>query len=366
MSQPTPVADAYSPLDDLKLLRDRQGDPVVKLDGCPGLPDSLHLAGPDELLALQAALVTRRPLLVRGKPGVGKSQLARAAAAILQRALVIQTVDASTETADLLYRVDAVRRLATAQLRRDADSSSPVMPQSNPNAEADAASDVAAASDPLHLMNFVQPGALWWAYDWTTAARLAKKNHGAGCGRWQEGRKDRGVVVLIDEIDKADPSVPNALLDVLANGGFDGPIGQRVYAAAGAAPPLVIITTNEERALPDAFLRRCLVLHLDLPSEPDLLRKFLDARVELHFPQLDATVRDKAVEHLVQARGAALRLERTAPGLAELVDLLRAVSELAATTDEQVALVQDVARLTYFKDPDVPRPKRLPPGENAS
>jgi MoxR-like ATPase len=330
-----PPPTVYDPAADLARLRAHAIGAALKLNGDTGLPDSVHLVGDDEPLALQAALVTRRPLLLRGKPGVGKSQLARAAAVMLERALVIETVDASTETADLRYRVDAVRRLATAQLRRD------VAPP------ADAKPDAKPEADPLHLMHFVQPGALWWAYDWAGAEALSTQ--GDGCGRWRDGSSINGVVVLIDEIDKADPAVPNALLDVLANGGFDDPTHRRICARDGAPPPLVIITTNEERALPDAFLRRCLVLHLELPDDPAKLRAYVGARARLHFPKLQKALLEAAIDRLVEARAQAAKEGANAPGLAELVDLLRAVTELAQTQADRLKLVHSVQRLAFYK-----------------
>ncbi|MBL8616770.1 MAG: AAA family ATPase [Deltaproteobacteria bacterium] len=326
-----PPPTVYDPAADIARLRAHAAGAKLKLEGDDGLPNSVHLVGDDEPLALQAALVTRRPLLLRGKPGVGKSQVARAAAVMLERALVIETVDASTETADLRYRVDAVRRLATAQLRRDVAPPAEVTPE----------------ADPLHLMHFVQPGALWWAYDWAGAEALSK--HGDGCGRWRDGSRKNGVVVLIDEIDKADPAVPNALLDVLANGGFDDPAHRRICARDGAPPPLVIITTNEERALPDAFLRRCLVLHLDLPTDLAKLRPHLRDRAKLHFPSLQNSVLEAAVDRLVDARAQAAQEGANAPGLAELVDLLRAVTELAQTQAERLEMVRSVQRLAFYK-----------------
>src|SRR4030095_7052907 len=100
--------------------------------------------------------------------------------------------------------------------------------------------------------------------------------------------EDAGTVLLIDEIDKADSAIPNALLDALGERSFEVPECGSVTRAEGAEP-LVIITTNEERSLPDAFLRRCFVLHLELPDDPDgvdtaHVRKALITRGEAHFP----------------------------------------------------------------------------------
>src|SRR5215831_19488070 len=91
-------------------------DQAILLPAAGGLPDSVHVIDEDSILAINAALATGRPLLVRGEPGTGKSQLARAAAQALGRAFVSHAVDARTETRDLLWTVDAVARLAEAQV----------------------------------------------------------------------------------------------------------------------------------------------------------------------------------------------------------------------------------------------------------
>src|SRR4029077_939588 len=92
-----------------------------------------------------------------------------------------------------------------------------------------------------------------------------------------------GCVVLIDEIDKADPDVPNGLLEALGAGEFT-PLGQTNPVKVQGRFPLVIITTNEERVLPGAFLRRCLVLHLKLPADENALTDLLVNRAKVHFP----------------------------------------------------------------------------------
>src|SRR5438046_2014808 len=88
----------------------------VKLIDRPGLPEQYHLFDPESALAIRAALAARRPLLVRGEPGVGKTQLAAAAAKVLKRPLVARVVDSRTESRDLLWEFDAIMRLADAQI----------------------------------------------------------------------------------------------------------------------------------------------------------------------------------------------------------------------------------------------------------
>jgi MoxR-like ATPase len=187
---------------------------------------------------------------VRGEPGVGKSQLARAAAVRLGRRFLQHAVDASTEPRDLLYTIDAVARLAEAQLLGALGNGS----------RADVSVD-----------KFIRPGALWCAFDWEGAAAQERRADAAAAQVQRAGEivrtdrdsgaEDRGVVLLIDEIDKADSAIPNALLDALGHRKFAVPGCGTVEMRAGVRP-LVVITTNEERSLPDAFLRRCFVLHL--------------------------------------------------------------------------------------------------------
>jgi MoxR-like ATPase len=205
--------------EDLAKLRALVNGHALPLDACDGLLNGVHLFGEQEGLALQAALVTGRPLLVRGKPGVGKSQLARAAAQALGRALVLQTVDARTEARDLMYRIDAVQRLADAQIPPG------LLAAAAPVSDGEAAKPLQPNAERLALRNYVQPGALWYAFSWAEAAGLKAVSKGAACAHWGEERAATGVVVLIDEIDKAEADVPNALLDVLGNGGFTGPEG---------------------------------------------------------------------------------------------------------------------------------------------
>ena len=141
-------------------------------------------------------------------------------------------------------------------------------------------------------------------------------------------------MLLIDEIDKAEPELPNGLLEALGAREFT-PAGRSHPVRGEGKLPLVIITTNEERALPNAFLRRCLVLTLELPREEATLIEFLMERGGAHFPKLPADVRRKAADLLVADRRAADRAQAR-PGQAEYLDLLRAVSGLPDTEREDM------------------------------
>lgn len=276
-------------------------------------PATHHQFEPEHILALQAAQATGRPLLIRGEAGTGKSQLAHAAAAVTGRAFLPVVVAAATDAADLHWKFDAIARLADAHALSNKTD--------------------------LHVKQYVQPGALWWAINWSTAAvKQAECRHGgalmpASPKGWTP---QKGVVLLIDEIDKAEPDLPNGLLEAMANGAFDVPLlGITVQQDDACPKPIIVITTNDERELPAAFLRRCLVLTLQLPSQDADLRDYLVARGKLHFPALAAgdTLKDCA-DMLVQDRKAARLQHCYTPGLAEYLDLLRAVQELGTRGQE--------------------------------
>ena len=283
-------------------------------------PASRHLFDDEQVRALRAAEAAGRPLLVRGDPGTGKSQLAHAAAVATGRALLSVVVDARSEAHDLMWHFDAVARLSDAHL---------------------AALPGGKALKSLRPVRYVAPGPLWWAFDWCGAARQLKANRCGGVepqapGGWAP---DKGVVLLIDEIDKAESDLPNGLLEALGNGRFTvTPTGTVVERAGGVPPPLVIVTTNDERELPAAFLRRCLVLTLKLPEE-DKLVGFLEERGKLHFPKLCAAFPDvptAAAQMLIEDRKAANEAGVYKPGLAEYLDLLRALEGIGGDAGEHI------------------------------
>ncbi|NBC33979.1 MAG: AAA domain-containing protein [Alphaproteobacteria bacterium] len=251
-----------------------------------------HLWGREEIDALIAAWAARRPLLVRGEAGCGKSQIARAAATVLGDAEpLVEVIHPRFEALDLLYHVDVVARLSDAQ--------------------------IAGALDPTNE-KYVKRGRLWEAMD-----RL----------------KDGTVtpVLLVDEIDKADADVPNALLDVLGNRSFTvPPLGNRTVAAPDKRLPLVIITTNEERELPAAFVRRCMVLNLDPPAGKGPFIDWLVRRGRVH-RHLDIAddARAEAAAQVHKDRQAALAAGYPAVGLAEYVDLLTALHDLTRGEPEE-------------------------------
>lgn len=301
----------------------------------PGIDTPVkHVFDEDVVHALNGALAARRPLLVRGEPGTGKSQLAFAAAEVLERSVAYQVVDARTEARDLLWTYDAVGRLGEAQVQATLPDCSEAQVREN-----------------LRPIKFVQPGVMWWAYDWKDAeqqAMLSNAPRRAARPGWQPSR---GVVILIDEIDKGDADVPNGLLECLGNRSFH-PLGRDEPVVATGEPPLVIVTTNEERALPDAFLRRCLVLKLELSRGPKALTKFLMERGEAHFSDVTQDVRRKVAELLIEDREQARKQKLSPPGQAEYLDMLRALVTLDEDEAAQLARLEKLREFTFRKHPE--------------
>lgn len=310
-------------------------DSAVRLEKIGNLPSTVHLFEQEDVDAVNAAIAAKRPLLVRGEPGTGKSQLARAAAQGLGRAFVWSVVDARTEARDLQWSFDAVQRLADAQVIGVSGMGG-----------LDEGETVAQRLDE---MRYVTPGPLWWAFDWADARGRVDEEK---CPKLpKDCSEDNGVVVLIDEIDKADSSVPNGLLECLGHGRFPGPGG--VAVESHGCEPLVVVTTNEERSLPDAFLRRCLVRHLSLPKGEDELVKWLMKRGRAHFKEskLADEILKLAAEQLAEDRAIVQGRGLCPPGGAEYLDLLRAVAELGSDTEEQKSYLKRIGDFVLKKHP---------------
>jgi MoxR-like ATPase len=297
-----------------------------------------HVFEENDVHAVNAALAAGRPLLLRGRPGTGKSQLALAAAVGLGRAFVSHVVDARTESRDLLWRFDAVRRLADAQV----DSEGRFEDRKEFLTERE-------AGDLLHESFYIAPGPLWWAFDWTGALEQARKARSQPPPPRRGCDPKNGVVVLIDEIDKADSSLPNGLLGALGDGSFQVPALDEVCCQG--IEPLVVITTNEERSLPEAFLRRCAVHELKLPGDPQSLHEWFLRRGQAHFPELDGKVFEEAIRLVKKDRAECFQEELSAPGGAEFLDLLRVVAARATSTEEALDLLGIAGRFLLRKHP---------------
>ena len=272
-------------------------------------PAAGHWWSQPEIDALIMAHAARRPLLVRGEAGSGKSQIARAAAQVLNGGQpLIEVIHPRFEALDLLYRVDAVERLADAQMQ--------TLDRSN--------------------QKYVKPGRLWEAIN--------------------QMQNNKSIpVLLIDEIDKADADVPNALLDVLGNRSFDvPPLNNQTVRAENGRLPLIIITTNEERELPAAFIRRCVVLNLNPPKgDEQAFIDWLRQRGEVHqHLKITPEARVQAAKQVLADRQAAEQAGYPKVGLAEYIDLLTALHELTqsiADDQQRISAQQDwLQRLSAY------------------
>ncbi len=209
-----------------------------------------YIATPDLTMAVNAALLLQRPLLIKGEPGTGKTLLAEEVAKSLGRPLLQWHIKSTTKAHQGLYEYDAVSRLRDSQLGDDKVH---------------------------HIENYIKQGVLWQAFS-----------------------ADTPCVVLIDEIDKADIEFPNDLLRELDQMEFFVYETQQLIKAKHR--PLVIITSNNEKDLPDAFLRRCFFHYIQFPDA-----ETLKAIVKVHFPTLQ--------EDLLQAAMAQFFRLREIPGL---------------------------------------------------
>lgn len=313
------------------------------------MPAAVHVFDTRSRNAIEAAITSGRPLLVRGDPGTGKSQLARAVAEAAGWQFISETINAHTEIQDLWFRFDAVSRLGQAQIL------SAITPPEFLKAD--------ITPEVLNPEKFLSPGILWWAYDWNTAQTYYTKSHYPHYHPDGDIQKvPEGIVLLIDEIDKADAELPNSLLETLDTGKFRIPwisqtVGCEKETEEESLHPLVIITTNEDRQLPPAFIRRCLVLHLELPAKRKELVDYLVARGKQHFttasnqPFFEARVMEKAAEELYKDRKKADELGVMQPGQAEYLDMLRVLHSLADNADEQLKKLADIQHFVLRKHP---------------
>ncbi|MFO1496022.1 MAG: AAA family ATPase [Lysobacterales bacterium] len=199
-------------------------------------------------------------------------------------------------------------------------------------------------SEEMNLARFVKPGALWKAI-----RQSIKDVH----DRWPR------AVVLIDEIDKADADVPNALLEVLGNRSFTPPGFETVECSQNS--PLIIITTNEDRELPPAFLRRCQVLNLDPPQEADeaAFCAWMEHRARAH-PRIAALDQDdllrRAARQVWADRETAREKDLGLVGLAEYLDLLHALAELSQCDAPQAGtMLDELSRYALVKHRELPQ-----------
>jgi MoxR-like ATPase len=234
---------------------------VVKFASTAGYVATAELAA-----AVNAAVVLQRPLLVKGEPGTGKTELARQVAASLGAPLIEWNVKSTTRALHGLYDYDAVSRLRDGQLGEER------------------ARDVS---------NYIRRAALWQAFD-----------------------ADERVVLLIDEIDKADIEFPNDLLQELDRMEFT--VQETGEVVRAKHRPIVIITSNNEKELPDAFLRRCFFHFIRFPDAETLA-----AIVRVHFPGLKEALLTTALTQFFDVRETPGLKKK--PSTSEVLDWLKLI-----------------------------------------
>ena len=223
-----------------------------------------YVATKDLQMAVNAAVTLQRPLLIKGEPGTGKTLLAEEVAAALGMPLMQWHVKSTTKAQQGLYEYDAVSRLRDSQL----------------------------GNDNVHdVGNYIKKGKLWQAFD-----------------------ADERVVLLIDEIDKADIEFPNDLLVELDKMEFHVyETGERVQARHR---PVVIITSNNEKELPDAFLRRCFFHYINFPDKATM-----KAIVDVHYPDISQALVAEAMQMFFDVRDIPGLKKK--PSTSELIDWLK-------------------------------------------
>ena len=225
---------------------------------------SNYVATDDLKVAVNAAVLLRRPLLVKGEPGTGKTVLAEEIARAIDAPLITWNVKSTTKAHQGLYEYDAVARLRDGQLGD------------------------ARVHD---IGNYIRKGKLWEAF---TSKQLP--------------------VLLIDEIDKADIEFPNDLLAELDRMAFD--VYETGEHVAASERPIVVITSNNEKDLPDAFLRRCFFHYIKFPD-----RETMEAIIEVHFPGIQKALVRKAMETFYELRDVPGLKKK--PSTSELLDWLK-------------------------------------------
>ena len=304
-----------------------------------------HRWSAQEVAAVVQAWASGRPLLVRGEAGCGKSQLARAVATVLGLPLFTEVIHPRYEATDLLYREDPVKRLAQAQLLA---AIRPALPSGQ-----DPLAWLTAQLDPGR---FVEKGPIWRAM-----IQPIPQGRGRDHPAWPRS------VVLIDEIDKADSDIPNALLDVLGNRSFTPPATGVPVSCGDQHRPFIVITTNEDRELPPAFVRRCSVLNLrpDDGNEAAFIAwLLLRARAHPDLLPLDGPA-DSAMQcaaaQVWADRNAAAKLGLPTVGLAEYLDLLYSLLRLSAGDGQRaLALLGPLSAYALVKQRE--QDQARPPG----
>ena len=246
-----------------------------------------YVATDDLSIAVNASIALERPLLVKGEPGTGKTELARQVADALGLPMIEWNIKSTTKAHQGLYEYDAVSRLRDSQL-----------------------------GDPKvnDVKNYIKPGKLWQAFQ----------------------AEDR-VLLLIDEIDKADIEFPNDLLQELDRMEFH--VYETGELVKARQRPVVIITSNNEKELPDAFLRRCFFHYIQFPDAPTMAKI-----IDVHFPDIKQQLVEAALTQFYELRETPGLKKK--PSTSEVLDWLKLLlAEDLAPEDLQGAATDALPKL---------------------
>lgn len=252
-----------------------------------------YVAGKELMASVNIAIALKKPLLIKGEPGTGKTMLAEAVAKALGKRLIIWNIKSTTKAQEGLYVYDTIQRLYDGQFGEE------------------------GVND---ISKYIKLGKLGEAFD-----------------------SEEQVVLLIDEIDKADLEFPNDLLWELDQMEFYINETKRTIKAKNR--PIVIITSNAEKELPDAFLRRCIFHYIDFPDE-----ELMEEIVRVHYPDVEQNLLKNAMDVFYRIRG--IRDIRKKPSTSELIDWVNAL-QLGGISADRIKSELPFIGVVVKKDEDL-------------
>ena len=252
-----------------------------------------YVARPELMPSVNIAMALEKPLLIKGEPGTGKTQLAQAVSKALGKRLIIWNIKSTTKAQEGLYIYDTIQRLYDGQF---------------------------GESGVDDISKYIKLGKLGEAFD-----------------------SEDQVVLLIDEIDKADLEFPNDLLWELDQMEFY--IGETKKTIKAKHRPIVIITSNAEKELPDAFLRRCIFHYIDFPD-----KELMAQIVKVHYPNVEENLLNAAMDTFYDIRN--IHDIRKKPSTSELIDWVNAL-QLGGISAEQIRSKLPFVGVVVKKDEDL-------------